>query len=149
MPRPARIDILLVEDDPDDAELALGALARDGVGANVLHVTDGAAAVDYLHARGAFAGRELAEQPRMVLLDLKLPKLDGFDVLERIRACARTRNLPVVILTSSNEERDKRRGYDLGVNGYVVKPVDFDEYNSAVAAIGRFWLHVNRPAPQT
>jgi two-component system response regulator len=149
MARSAHIDILLVEDDPDDAELALGALARDGVGAKVLHVTDGAAAVDYLHARGAFAGRELAELPRMVLLDLKLPKLDGFDVLERIRACARTRNLPVVILTSSNEERDKRRGYDLGANGYVVKPVDFDEYNSAVAAIGRFWLHVNRPAPRS
>jgi DNA-binding response OmpR family regulator len=88
----------------------------------------------------------VAEQPRMVLLDLKLPKLNGFDVLERIRACTATRNLPVVILTSSNEERDKTQGYNLGVNGYVVKPLDFDEYNDTVAAISRFWLRVNQPA---
>lgn len=147
MTRSARVDVLLVEDDPDDAELTLGALARSGPVGNVLHLADGAAAVDFICGHGAYAGRGPWALPRMVLLDLKLPKLNGFDVLQRIRACAATRNLPVVILTSSNEECDRAQGYDLGVNGYVVKPLDFDEYNAMVAAISRYWLQVNQPAP--
>lgn len=147
MVKSARVDVLLVEDDPDDAELTLGALARCGATGNVLHLKDGAAAVDYICGQGNYAGPAQPEPPRMVLLDLKLPKLNGFDVLERIRARTATRHLPVVILTSSNEERDRLQGYDLGVNGYVVKPLDFDEFNAAVAAISKYWLQINQPAP--
>jgi two-component system, response regulator len=146
MPRSQRIDVLLVEDNPDDAELTLGALALAGQ-IGVQHVEDGAAAMDFICCKGPYAGRKAEDPPRMVLLDLKLPKLNGFDVLERIRGCSSTRNLPVVILTSSNEERDRLLGYNLGVNGYVVKPLDYDEYNATVAAISRFWLQVNQPAP--
>jgi len=144
---PAIVDILLVEDDPDDAELALGALNRSGHAGRVYHVGDGAAAIDFICGQGIHAGRDTTRQPRMVLLDLKLPKLDGFDVLERIRNFAATRRLPVVILTSSNEERDRAQGYNLGANGYVVKPVDFDEYKAALAAISRYWIGLNQPAP--
>jgi len=144
---PATVDILLVEDDPDDAELALSALSRSGYAGHVYHVGDGVAAIDFICGEGLHAGRDVTRQPRMVLLDLKLPKLDGFDVLERIRSFAATRRLPVVILTSSNEERDRSQGYDLGANGYVVKPLDFDEYNAALAAISHYWIGLNQPAP--
>jgi two-component system, response regulator len=144
---PAPVDILLVEDNPDDAELTLGALAKSGYAQRVVHVEDGAAAIDFICGEGAHSGRDTSILPRMVLLDLKLPKLDGFDVLERIRSHEASRRLPVVILTSSNEERDKAQGYQLGANGYVVKPVDFDEYNTAVAAISSFWIGLNQPAP--
>ncbi len=144
MVMPAAVDILLVEDDPDDAELTLRALAKSGLAGKVIHVEDGAAAIEFICGRG---GRERASLPCMVLLDLKLPKLNGFDVLERIRANQASSRLPVVILTSSNEERDKTLGYQLGANGYVVKPLDFDEYNSALAAISHFWVGINQPAP--
>jgi two-component system response regulator len=154
MVMPAAVDILLVEDDPDDAELTLRALAKCGLKGKVIHVEDGAAAIDFICGQGGQGkksglgpARARAQLPRMVLLDLKLPKLNGFDVLERIRANQATSRLPVVILTSSNEERDKVQGYELGANGYVVKPLDFDEYNSALAAISHFWVGINQPAP--
>jgi two-component system response regulator len=143
---PKHIDVLLVEDNPDDAELTLGALGRCGIVDNVVHVADGAEAIEFIFGTGAYAGRETSSTPRVILLDLKLPKLNGFDVLERLRTSKETRRLPVVILTSSNEECDRRLGYDLGVNGYVVKPVGFEAYNAAIAAIYRFWLRHNQLA---
>src|SRR5919204_5171212 len=124
--------ILLVEDNPDDEALTLRALKKNNIMNEVVVAHDGVEAVDYLFASGRFQGREVSELPQVVLLDLKLPKVDGLEVLRRIRADARTKLLPVVILTSSNEEQDRIRGYDLGANSYVRKPVDFNQFIEAV-----------------
>ncbi len=136
-------DILLVEDNPYDAELTLRALDRIGLAQRVRVVSDGAAALDYFFAEGAHAARPVRDLPQLVLLDLKLPKVDGHEVLRRLRSDARTRGLPVVVLTSSAVDHDVTRSYELGANSYVVKPVEFDSFAEAVSEIGRYWLELN------
>lgn len=139
--------ILLVEDNPDDEELTLHALEKNHIRNDVVVARDGVQALDYLFCTGAWEGRAPCDPPALVLLDLKLPKVDGLEVLQRIRADERTRLLPVVILTSSNEDEDRLRGYTLGANSYVRKPVDFDEFVRAAGQVGMYWLLLNQPAP--
>ena len=138
--------ILLVEDNPHDLELTLIALERSQLANEVIVVRDGADALDYLHVRGAFADRDHGN-PAVVLLDLKLPKVDGLEVLAEIRDNAGLKSLPVVMLTSSREEQDLIRSYELGVNAYVVKPVDFQEFVRAISDLGIFWAVLNEPPP--
>ena len=137
--------ILLVEDNPDDELLTLDALEANRVGNKVVVARNGVEALDYLFGEGPHAGREVMDLPAVVLLDLKLPKIDGLEVLRRIRADERIRLLPVVILTSSNEEEDRLKGYSLGANSYVRKPVDFDEFVRAAGQLGLYWLLLNEP----
>ena len=139
--------ILLVEDNDDDVELTLRALRRNRVANRVDVVRDGAEALEYLFATGSYAGRDVRDAPNLVLLDLKLPKVGGLEVLERLRADARTRRLPVVILTSSNVESDLARSYDLGANSYIRKPVDFTQFMEAVNQLGLYWLVLNEAPP--
>jgi two-component system response regulator len=140
--------ILLVEDNPDDEALTLRALRRANVGNDIVVARDGVDALEYLFGTGAYAGRDTSDLPQVVLLDLKLPRIDGLEVLRRVRADERTRLLPVVILTSSNEERDRIDGYKLGANSYVRKPVDFNEFVDAVRQLGLYWLLLNQPPPR-
>lgn len=140
--------ILLVEDNPDDEALTVRALKKSNIANEVVIAHDGAEALDYLFGEGAHAGRDVTQMPQVVLLDLNLPKLDGLGVLRRLRADPRTRLLPVVILTSSNEEQDRVNGYGLGANSYVRKPVDFDAFVTAAAQLGLYWLVLNEPAPR-
>ena len=137
------VDVILVEDNPCDEELTLDALQTHNLANRVKVLRDGQEALDYLFGTGPYAGRDLHERPKVVLLDLKLPKVDGIEVLRRIRSDERTRTLPVVILTSSNEHRDRIRSYDLGVNSYIVKPVEFEKFASAVATLGFYWVLMN------
>jgi two-component system response regulator len=137
--------ILLVEDNPDDVELTRRAFKQSNIANRVVVAQDGAEALDYLFAAGAWEGRPPEEDPVLVLLDLKLPKISGLEVLERLRADPRTRLLPVVILTSSVEERDVIRGYDLGANSYIHKPVDFTQFIEAARILGLYWLMLNQP----
>jgi two-component system response regulator len=137
--------ILLVEDNPDDEALTLRALRKANVRNEVVVARDGVEALDYLFATGPHAGRDTSVLPQVVLLDLKLPRLDGLEVLRRLRADARTKVLPVVILTSSNEEEDRVAGYELGANSYVRKPVDFGHFAEAVRQLGLYWLLLNQP----
>jgi CheY-like chemotaxis protein len=141
--------ILLVEDNPDDEALTLRAFRKNNITNEVVVARDGAEALDYLFATGAYAKREAGVLPQIVILDLKLPKIDGLEVLRRLRAAPQTKLLPVVILTSSNEERDRLDGYGLGANSYVRKPVDFAEFVDAVRQLGLYWLLLNErpPAP--
>ncbi|MFB3903166.1 MAG: response regulator [Acidobacteriota bacterium] len=141
------VEILLVEDNPDDVELALRALKKNNLANRVFIVKDGAEALDFIFGRGPHRNRRIEHVPRVVLLDLKLPKLDGIDVLRAIRADERTRYIPVVILTSSSEERDIVETYKLGVNSYIVKPVNFEKFIEVVRELGYYWLLLNhRPA---
>ncbi len=139
--------ILLVEDNPDDEALTLRALKRNNILNEVVVARDGAEALDYLFGQGAYTDRAGGKLPEVVLLDLKLPKLDGLEVLRRIRSEPMTRRLAVVILTSSNEERDIIAGYDLGANSYIRKPVDFNQFMEAVRQLGVYWLVLNVPPP--
>lgn len=139
--------ILLVEDTMQDAELALEALAEHSLTDTIVHARDGAEALDYLHRRGSFAGRP-AGNPVLIILDLKLPKVDGIEVLQELRSDDHLRHIPVVVLTSSREERDMIESYRLGVNAYVVKPVNFAEFMKAVREVGAFWAIVNEPLPR-
>lgn len=139
--------ILLVEDNPDDEVLTLRAFQKNKVLNEIVVAHDGAEALDYLLGVGTYAGRDPTALPQLVLLDLKLPKIDGLEVLRCIRADKRTRRLPVVILTSSTEEEDLVRGYDLGCNSYVRKPVDFNQFTDAVRQLSLYWLVVNVPPP--
>lgn len=140
---PNRKLILLVEDNPDDEELTRLALAKSNVLNEVVVAHDGAEALDYLHGRGVHAGRDTDKMPIVVLLDLKLPKIDGIEVLRRIRENERTRLLPVVILTSSREDQDLIATYSLGANSYIRKPVDFEQFTDAVRQLGLYWLVLN------
>ena len=140
------IDILIVEDSPNDALLAIRSLRKGNISNSILHVTDGQAALDYLHAEGEYSGRDPTCLPKIVLLDLKLPKLDGLQVLARIRADARTKLVPVVILTSSQEERDLVESYKLGANSFIVKPVEFENFSKAIVELGLYWLLLNKAA---
>jgi len=140
--------ILLVEDDLNDVELTLSALAENHLANEVLVARDGEEALDYLYRRGAYASREEVN-PIVVLLDLKLPKVDGMEVLRRVKSDPALKTIPVVMLTSSREEQDLVRSYDLGTNGYVVKPVDFHEFVEAVRELGLFWTVVNHPPPRS
>ena len=140
--------ILLVEDNPDDEALTLRALKKNKIANSVVVARDGVEAVDYLFGTGAHAGRDVNDVPQIVLLDLKLPKLDGFDVLRRIRADDRTKFLPVVVLTSSKEERDVIQSYRDGCNSYVRKPVNFDEFLEAARQLGMYWLLLNEGMPR-
>lgn len=140
--------ILLVEDNPDDEALTLHALGTNKIGNPVIVARNGVEALDYLFGTGAYAGRDPRDWPAVVLLDLKLPKIDGLEVLRRIRADERTRLLPVVLLTSSNEDEDRLKGYALGANSYVRKPVDFDEFVRAAGQLGLYWLLLNESPPR-
>jgi CheY-like chemotaxis protein len=140
--------ILLVEDEQKDEALTLRALRRHNVANNVVVAHDGVEALDYLFRRGNYAERSPDELPEIILLDLKLPRLDGLEVLRQVRADARTRLIPVVILTSSDEDRDRLAGYELGANSYVRKPIDFTDFAEAVRNVGVYWLLLNRPAPR-
>ena len=135
--------ILLVEDNPDDVKLTLKALERERIANSVEIATDGVEAIEYLFATGKFAGRDTSIMPQVILLDLKMPRMDGLEVLQRIRSEEKTKLLPVVILTTSNEDRDRIESYKLGANSYIRKPVDFRQFAEAVRQLGLYWLVIN------
>ena len=137
------IDLLLIEDQPSDADLALRALDELGMGGQVHLVEDGAEALDLVFGRDAYADRSVADAPALILLDLKLPKVSGLEVLRCLKSDERTRAIPVIVLSSSKEDRDVERCYEMGVNSYVVKPVDFDRFTETVQRIGTYWLQTN------
>lgn len=139
------VEILLVEDNPNDAELALHAFKRYNISNNIRVARDGAEALDYVFGEGIYAGRSVLDRPKVILLDLKLPKVDGLEVLRRIREDDRTRSIPVVVLTSSHEDRDIDECYRLGVNSYITKPVDFEQFTEAARMLGFYWLLLNQP----
>ena len=139
--------ILLVEDNPDDEALTVRALRKNNIVNEVVVMRDGAEALDYLFGSGAFAERDLSDMPAVILLDLRLPKIDGLEVLQRLRADDRTKLLPVVILTSSKEEKDLINGYLHGANSYIRKPVDFSEFVEVAGQLGLYWLVMNEPPP--
>ena len=140
--------ILLVEDEPDDVVLTVGELSKSRIANKVVVAKDGQEAVDYLLGTGSHAGRDIRELPALVLLDLHLPKLDGIEVLQRIRADERTHLLPVVVLTTSSEDRDLLKSYEAGANGFVQKPVDFAQFSEAVRQLSLYWLLLNEGPPQ-
>jgi CheY-like chemotaxis protein len=139
------LDILLVEDSQDDIDLALHALHREKLANRIVIVRDGEEALDFLFCRGAFTQRSFDHPPKLVLLDLKLPKINGIEVLKQVKIDPRTRTIPVVIMTSSKEERDLAASYNLGVNSYIQKPVDFDKFRETVKTVGLYWLVINQP----
>ena len=141
------VEILLVEDDPDDVELTLSALEAGHLANRVQVVRDGEEALDFIFCRGAFSDRDMNGPPKLILLDLKLPRVDGLEVLRQIKDDVRTKTIPVVILTSSKEERDRLNGYLMGVNSYIQKPVDFDKFRATVEQLGLYWLVLNQPPP--
>jgi len=138
------VEILLVEDNSTDAELAVRALKKSVLGNKLVWVKDGEEALEFIFATGAYSVRQLAKVPSLILLDLRLPKVDGMEVLRRIKSDERTKAIPVVVLTSSNEERDVAESYKLGVNSYICKPIEFEEFVKVVSALGIYWLLVNQ-----
>ena len=144
---PSEVEILLVEDNPADVELTLHSLRAHNLSNRIYVVRDGEEALDFLFCRGAFGGRSFDHPPKLVLLDLKLPKVDGIEVLRAVKSDSRTKAIPVVILTSSKEEKDLVNGYHLGANSYIQKPVDFDQFREIVKQLGLYWLVVNEPPP--
>ncbi len=144
MSSPAQVEVLLVEDNPRDAEMTLRTLRKRNLANQVVHVHDGLEALNWIFGAGRYLGRDPYDQPKVVLLDLKLPKVDGLEVLRAIRSDERTRLIPVVVMTSSREERDVVESYRLGVNSYIVKPLEFDAFTAAVADLGHYWLLVNQ-----
>lgn len=139
------VEILLVEDNPDDEELTMHALKKVNLVNHIDVVRDGAEALEYIFGTGAYAGRMLENGPRLIFLDLKLPKVDGLEVLQRLKSDPRTRMIPVVVLTSSREERDIVESYQFGVNSYIVKPVDFEQFMQSVGQVGLYWVLLNEP----
>jgi len=142
------VDILLVEDSPEDAELTLHSLRRNNLANRIHWARDGEEGLDFLFCRGAYANRSFQRPPKVVLLDLKLPKVDGLDVLRQLKEDPRTKAIPVVVLTSSREEADVVRGYRNGANSYVQKPVDFEQFREAVRQLGLYWMVTNEPPPE-
>lgn len=138
-------DILLVEDNDSDAEMTIRALKKHNLANRLLHLKDGAQAMDFLFAEGGYSGRRVENTPKIILLDLKMPKINGKEVLKRIKSDPRTKKIPVVVLTSSKEDPDIEQCYELGANGYVVKPVEFDLFHKVVSELGLFWMIVNQP----
>jgi two-component system response regulator len=139
------VEILLVEDNATDAELTIRALKKNNLANNLVWVKDGAEALDFLFATGAYAGANITSLPKVILLDLRLPKVDGMEVLRRVKAEKSTRAIPVVVLTSSKEDRDVAESYQLGVNSFISKPVGFEDFAKTVSELGFYWLLVNRP----
>jgi len=137
------VEILLVEDNPTDVELTLRALKKNNLANRVHVVTDGEQALEFIFATGAYKGKDINHKPRVVLLDLKLPKVDGLEVLRKIKSDKRTKDIPVVVLTSSKEEQDRIESYRLGVNSYIVKPVDFTQFTKTVSELGLYWVLLN------
>ncbi|RPI33526.1 MAG: response regulator [Nitrospiraceae bacterium] len=142
------IEILLVEDNPTDAELTMRALKKKNIANKIHWVKDGAAALEYVFCTGEYSDREIDHIPKVILLDLKLPKVNGIEVLKKIKADERTKHIPVVVLTSSKEEPDVKTCYDLGVNSYIVKPVEFEGFAEAVQELGLYWMLLNQPPVQ-
>ncbi len=138
-----QVEILLIEDNPSDAELTLRALKKHNLANKVLWLKDGAEALDYIFATGSYVGRDINHIPKVILLDLKLPKISGIEVLQKIKEDGRAKTIPVVVLTSSREEKDMVESYKLGVNSYIVKPVGFEKFIDAVSEIGLYWLLLN------
>ncbi len=139
------IEILLVEDNPDEAQLTIRSLKKSNLANRLLHISDGAEALDFIFAREKYAGRKIANGLKLILLDLKLPKVDGLDILKAIKTSEQTKFIPVIVLTSSKEEKDIIASYKLGVNSYIVKPVDFDSFSKAVIELGMYWMLLNVP----
>jgi two-component system response regulator len=140
------IEILLVEDSVDDAELTIRALRNNNVTTNIVHLMDGAAALDFLFGTGIYTGRNIENRPKVILLDLKMPKVSGLEVLEKLRSDEFLKKIPVVVLTSSKEHPDVERAYQLGANSYIVKPVDFESFRKIVSELGIYWLLYNQPS---
>lgn len=140
------VDILLVEDSLSDAEMIIRAFKKSNPSSRIVHLEDGAKAVDFIFARGDFSG-ETGECPKMILLDLHMPKINGLEVLTHLRSHSRTRNTPVVVFSSSKEDSDVKKCYELGVNSYIVKPVEFQEFTQTIFTLGKYWLEYNQPAP--
>lgn len=143
------VEILLVEDNPSDAELTLHALKKSKLANNIQHVSDGEEALDFIFCRNAFSSRRIDNGPRLILLDLKLPKVDGLQVLQAVKSDVRTKAIPIIVLTSSKEEQDLVRSYRLGVNSYIQKPVNFGEFQEVVRQLGMYWLLVNTKPPSS
>jgi len=141
------VEILLVEDNPRDLELTLRVLRKNNLANSVVTVSDGEAALDFLFGRGKYAGRDISSHPKVVFLDLKLPKVDGIEVLRQVKADKRTQAIPIVVVTSSAEERDRIESYNLGVNSYVVKPIEFDSFVKTIGDLGFYWMAINKVAP--
>jgi two-component system, response regulator len=138
------LEILLVEDNPDDAELTMRALKKQHLANHVIHLSDGAEALDFLFGTGQYIGRNISNVPKVILLDLKMPKINGLEVLQRIKSDSNTKMVPVVILTSSAEDPDIKKSYELGANSYIVKPVDFNNFAKIISDLGMYWLVINK-----
>lgn len=141
----SQIEILLIEDDADDAEMTIDAMRKNNLANKLIHIEDGEEALDFLFGAGKYIDRDVNLKPKLILLDLKMPKINGMEVLERVKSNHITKKIPVVILTSSKEDPDVNRCYELGANGYIVKPVEFDGFTKAVTELGMYWLLLNHP----
>ena len=142
-----QVEILLIEDNPDEAELAIRSLKKNNLANNLVHIDDGAEALDYIFCRGSHEGNSMTFNPKVILLDLKLPKVSGLEILRQLKADDRTKMIPVVILTSSKEDSDLMEGYKLGTNSYIVKPVNFESFAKAIAELGLYWVILNQQPP--
>ena len=143
----SQVEILLIEDNPDEAELAIRSLKKNNLANNLVHIDDGAEALDYIFCKGKYAGNNISITPKVILLDLKLPKVGGLEILKQIKMDERTKVIPVVILTSSKEDSDLIEGYNLGVNSYIVKPVNFESFAKAISDLGMYWVILNQQPP--
>ena len=142
-----QVEILLIEDNPDEAELAIRSLRKNNLANNLVHIDDGAEALDYIFCRGKYASNDISFTPKVILLDLKLPRVGGLEILKQVKTDERTKSIPVVILTSSKEDSDLIEGYNLGVNSYIVKPVNFESFAKAISDLGMYWVILNQQPP--